>query len=100
MITISLLPWLLLSYGPLHDSEIPLSSITYALAPLLSSGKFIALIDLNFSALSSFSSSIRVSDIDSISGVAVNNSSSLIGVQAAILFEEYFSWYNKSSVIV
>ena len=46
-----------------------------------------------------FSSSIRVGDIDSISGVAVNNSSSLIGVQAAILFEESFSWYDKSSTI-
>ena len=37
------------------------------------------------------SSSILVGDIHSISGVAVNNSSCLIGVQAGITFEESVS---------
>ena len=94
VITISLLPWLLLLVGP------PLSSRTCAVAPLSSSGRFVSLIDSNISSMSSFSSYICVGDIDSILGIAVNNSSSLIGVQSVILFEESFSWYDKSSTIV
>ena len=70
-------------------------------APLSSnSGWLVSLIASNFSASSLFFSSIRVGDIDSILGVAVDNSSSLIGVQAVILFEESLSWYDKSSTIV
>ena len=83
---ISLLPWLLLSVGPLR------SKFTCAAVPLSrDSGRFGAPIDWNISA-SSFSY-IRVGAIDSILGVAVDNSSCLIGVQAAILFEEMLSWY-------
>ena len=88
------LPWLLCLVGP------PRSKCMCAAAPLSGdSGKFSSLMDLNSSASRSISS-IRVRDIDSISGVAVNNSSCLIGVQAAILFEELLSWYDKSSTIV
>ena len=44
--------------------------------------------------------SISVVDIDSISGIAIDSSSSLTGVQAVILFEESFSWYDTRSTIV
>ena len=93
MITIALLLWLLLLLRP------PLSNYMCAVAPLFSnSGRFVSTIDSNISASSS---SICVGDIDIISCVAVDNSSCLIGVQAAILFEELLSsWYDKSSAIV
>ena len=83
--------WLLLSMRSRR------SKFMFVAAPLSTdSGRFGSSIIFNISV----SSSIRAGDINSISGVAVNNSSCLISVQAAILFEELVAWYDKSSTIV